>query len=77
MSIVTFQLTREGSSSGAGLVTVEEKARLAEGVSELLRDVLGMPMQATFVVIRDGPGENWGRGCRPVEQYRAQRRAAG
>ncbi len=77
MPIVTIQVTREGSSPGADSVTAEEKARLIKGVSELLRDVLGKPMNATVVVIDELPVENWGRGGLPVEQYRAQQRAAG
>ncbi len=77
MPIVTIQVTREGSSPGADSVTAEEKARLIKGVSELLRDVLGKPMNATVVVIDEVPVENWGRGGLPVELYRAQQRAAG
>jgi len=77
MPIVTIQVTREGSSPGADSVTAEEKARLIKGVSELLRDVLGKPMNATVVVIDEVPVENWGSGGLPVELYRAQQRAAG
>ena len=62
MPIVTIQLTREGSSPGADLVTAEEKARLIKGVSELLRDALGKPTKASFVVIDEVPLETWGWG---------------
>jgi len=77
MPIVTIQLTREGNSPGADSVTAEKKARLIKGVSELLPDVLGKPTKATFVVIDEVPLETRGWGGLPVEQYRAQRRAAG
>jgi 4-oxalocrotonate tautomerase len=50
---------------------------LIKGVGELLRDVLGKPTKATFVVIDEVPLETWGWGGPPVEQYRSQRRAAG
>jgi len=63
MPIVTIQLTREGSSPGADLVTAEEKARLIKGVSELLRDALGKPTKASFVVIDEVP-LGLGAACR-------------
>jgi 4-oxalocrotonate tautomerase len=75
MPVVTIQLTREGTTPGAGSVTAEEKARLIEGVSKLMLDVLNKPLEATFVVIDEVPLENWGWGGLPVEQYRAQRKA--
>ena len=73
MPIVTIDVTREGATPGAESVTAEEKAALIRGVSELLRDVLGKPVDATFVVINEVPLDNWGWGGLPVEQYRAQR----
>jgi 4-oxalocrotonate tautomerase len=72
MPIVTIQLTREGATAGAESVTAAEKARLIEGVSQLLLDVLDKPLASTFVVIDEVPLENWGWGGLPVEQYRAQ-----
>lgn len=77
MPVVTIDVTREGSTPGSDTVTAEEKAALIRGVSELLRDVLGKPLEATFVVINEVPLENWGWGGLPVEQYREQRRLAG
>jgi 4-oxalocrotonate tautomerase len=77
MPVVTIDVTREGSTPGSDTVTPEEKAELIRGVSELLRDVLGKPLEATFVVINEVPLENWGWGGLPVEQYREQRRLAG
>lgn len=75
MPIVTIQVTREGTAPGTDAVTAEEKAQLIRGVSELLRDVLGKPLEATFVVIDEVPLENWGWGGLPVADYRAGRRA--
>ena len=44
MPIVNIMITREGSAPGRDVATAEEKARLIEGVSTLLRDVLGKPL---------------------------------
>lgn len=77
MPVVTIDLTREGSTPGSDTVTAQEKAELIRGVSELLRDVLGKPLEATFVVINEVPLENWGWGGLPVERFREQRRLAG
>jgi len=70
MPIVTIDVTREGTSPATDSVTAAEKAALIRGVSELLRDVLGKPLESTFVVINEVPLENWGWGGLPVEQYR-------
>ena len=45
MPIVTIQVTREGTTPGASSTTPEQKAALIKGSSELLRDVLGKPME--------------------------------
>ncbi len=70
MPIVTIQLTREGSKPGQDRVTVEEKAALFKGVSELLRDVLNKPLASTFVVIDEVSPDNWGWGGLPALEYR-------
>jgi 4-oxalocrotonate tautomerase len=70
MPIVTIQVTREGTKPGNNAVTAEEKARLIEGASKLLLDVLNKPLDATFVVIEEVELENWGWGGLPVESYR-------
>lgn len=72
MPIVTIQVTREGTRPNATAVTAEEKARLIDGVSHLLLDVLGKPLESTFVVIQEVELENWGRGGLPVDAYRKQ-----
>jgi 4-oxalocrotonate tautomerase len=74
MPIVTIQITREGTTPGAGAATAEEKAALINGVSRLLLDVLDKPLDSTFVVIDEVETENWGRGGLPVEQFREKQR---
>ena len=54
-------------------MTAEEKAALIRGASQLLLDVLGKPLDATFVVIEEVPMENWGVGGLPVAEYRRRR----
>ncbi len=76
MPIVTIQITREGSSPERSAATAEEKAALIKGVSELLRDVLNKPLDATFVVIEEVELDNWGWGGLPAMEFR-QRRQAG
>ena len=74
MPIVTIQVTREGTEPGTDSVTAAEKAALIKGTSQLLLDVLGKPMEATFVLINEVETENWGWGGLPVEQFRARRK---
>ena len=73
MPIVTIQVTREGTRPGADAITAEEKARLIEGVSHVLLDVLAKPLESTFVVIEEVDLENWGWGGLPVQAFRKQR----
>jgi 4-oxalocrotonate tautomerase len=75
MPIVTIQITREGSDPSREAATSEEKAALIQGVSQLLLDVLGKPLDATFVVVEEVPMENWGVGGLPVAEYRRCRNA--
>ena len=70
MPIVTFQVTREGTTPGAASVTSEQKAALIKGASQLLLDVLNKPLKATFVVIEEVEMDNWGWGGLPVAEYR-------
>jgi 4-oxalocrotonate tautomerase len=76
MPIVNIMITREGSGPGRAAATAEEKARLIEGVSDLLLEVLGKPKDSTFVTIHEVELENWGWGGLPVPELR-RRRAAG
>lgn len=76
MPIVTIQVTREGTAPGASSTTSAEKAALIKGASELLRDVLGKPMESTFVVIEEVDTDNWGWGGLPALEYRKKLAAA-
>ena len=76
MPIVTIQVTREGATPGTASLTADEKAALIKGASELLRDVLGKPLDATFVVIEEVDTDNWGWGGLPAREYRRRRAAA-
>ena len=76
MPVVTIQVTREGTKPGATSVTSEEKAALIKGTSELLRDVLGKPLDSTFVIIEEVDTDNWGWGGLPALEYRRKRAAA-
>ena len=70
MPIVNIQITREGSAPGRDDATSEEKAALIRGVSQLLLDVLGKPLDSTFVVIEEVELENWGWYGVPVPELR-------
>jgi 4-oxalocrotonate tautomerase len=76
MPVVTIQVTREGTKPGASSVTSEEKAALIKGTSELLRDVLGKPLDSTFVIIEEVDTDNWGWGGLPALEYRRKRAVA-
>jgi 4-oxalocrotonate tautomerase len=73
MPIVTIQVTREGTQPGNDSVTAQEKAKLIEGVSQVLLNVLNKPLDSTFVVIEEVDMKNWGWGGLPVEEFRKQR----
>lgn len=75
MPYVHIQVTREGTSPGASSTTLDQKAALIKGVSDLLFDILGKPQNSTFVVIEEVEMDNWGVGGLPVEEYRKQRAA--
>ena len=53
MPYVNIKITEEGVTSG-------QKARLIEGVTNLLKDVLGKNPATTMVVIDEVPTDNWG-----------------
>ena len=72
MPYVNIKVTREGTAPGASSTTPEQKAALIKGVSELLLEVLGKPLNSTFVVIDEVDFDNWGVGGLPVLEYRAQ-----
>jgi 4-oxalocrotonate tautomerase len=53
MPYVNIKITEEGVTSG-------QKATLIEGVTNLLKDVLGKNPATTIVVIEEVPTDNWG-----------------
>ncbi|MEW6669149.1 MAG: 4-oxalocrotonate tautomerase family protein [Thermodesulfobacteriota bacterium] len=59
MPYVNIKVTREG-------VTPEHKAKLIEGVTQLLKEVLGKNPQTTMVVIDEVDTDNWGIGGETV-----------
>ena len=63
MPYVNIKITREGA-------TVEQKARLINGVTQLLKDVLGKNPQTTVVVIDEVDTDNWGIGGETVSVRR-------
>lgn len=63
MPYVNIKITREGA-------TAEQKARLIEGVTRLLRDVLHKNPQTTVVVIDEVDTDNWGIGGETVTERR-------
>ncbi|WIW44490.1 4-oxalocrotonate tautomerase family protein [Bradyrhizobium sp. 62B] len=75
MPIVTIQVTREGTTPGTASITADEKAALIEGSSQLLLNVLGKPLDSTFVVIEEIDIDNWGWGGLPVQEFRRRRGA--
>jgi 4-oxalocrotonate tautomerase len=70
MPFVNIKITREGA-------TAEQKARLIEGATQLLVDVLGKNPKTTVVVIEEVETDNWGIGGETVTQIRARARQAG
>jgi len=53
MPYVNIKITKEGAST-------EQKAKLIQGVTSMLQDVLGKNPQTTFVVIEEVDTDNWG-----------------
>lgn len=69
MPYVNIKITREGA-------TAEQKARLIQGVTDLLVTVLGKNPATTFVVIDEVDTDNWGVGGRPVTALRQMEASA-
>ncbi len=65
MPYVNIKITRDGASA-------EQKARLINGVTALLQDILGKNPQTTVVVIDEVDTDNWGIGGETVTQRRRQ-----
>jgi 4-oxalocrotonate tautomerase len=65
MPYVNIKITREG-------VTAEKKAQLIEGVTNLLKTLLGKNPQTTVVIIDEVDTDNWGIGGLSVTERRRQ-----
>ena len=64
MPYVNIKITQENA-------TESQKAKLIEGTTQLLADILGKNPKTTFVVIDEVDLANWGIGGLPVEAFRA------
>ncbi len=53
MPYVNVKITREGA-------TADQKASLIQGITKMLKDVLGKDPQTTVVVIEEVDTDNWG-----------------
>ena len=72
MPFISVQLTREGTEAGLDRMTAEQKAAIIRGMSQVLLDVLGKPLEWTWVVIEEVEPDNWGWGGLPALEYRAK-----
>jgi 4-oxalocrotonate tautomerase len=77
MPMVNIQITREGTGPGRDRATAEEKAAVIAGVSNVLLEVLGKPLDSTFVVIDEVDTDNWGWGGLPALEFRRRRALGG
>ena len=68
MPYVNIKITREGATTG-------QKAQLIQGVTNLLRDVLGKDPQTTVVVIEEVDTDSWGIGGESITVRRKRERA--
>jgi 4-oxalocrotonate tautomerase len=67
MPYVNIKITKEGA-------TAEQKAKLIQGVTGLLADVLGKNPLTTTVVIDEVETDNWGIGGETITVRRARER---
>ena len=63
MPFVNIRITKDG-------VTAEQKAKLIQGVTGLLADLLGKNPQTTVVIIDEVETDNWGIGGETVTSRR-------
>jgi 4-oxalocrotonate tautomerase len=63
MPYVNIKITKEGA-------TKEQKAKLIEGATNLLKDVLGKNPATTVVVIDEVDTDNWGIAGQQVTERR-------
>lgn len=67
MPFVNIKITKDG-------VTAAQKAKLIEGVTKLLVDLLGKNPQSTVVIIDEVDTDNWGIGGETVTSRRLKRK---
>ena len=67
MPYVNIRITREGA-------TPEQKAKLIEGVTRLLKETLGKNPATTVVTIDEVETDNWGIGGETVTERRKRGR---
>ena len=65
MPYVNIKITREGA-------TAEQKAKLIEGATQLLVDVLGKNPATTVVVIDEVETDNWGVAGETITSRRSK-----
>ncbi len=66
MPFVNIKITKEGA-------TVDQKAELIKGATDLLVKVLGKNPKTTVVVIDEVETDNWGIGGEPVTVLRSRK----
>jgi 4-oxalocrotonate tautomerase len=67
MPYVNVKITREGA-------TADQKASLIQGITKMLKDVLGKDPQTTVVVIEEVDTDNWGIGGESITARRKRQR---
>lgn len=68
MPFVNIKITREAEP-----VTAEQKARVIEGVTDVIADVLGRNRATTFVIIEEVDTDNYGIGGVSVTELRKRK----
>ena len=71
MPFVNIRITKE-----KGEPTREQKARLIEGVTDLLAQVLGKNKPSTVVIIDEIHTDDYGLGGKPITQVRKEQAKA-
>ncbi|MGX3044948.1 2-hydroxymuconate tautomerase family protein [Helicobacter sp. T3_23-1056] len=71
MPFVNIRITKEN-----GEPTKEQKARLIEGVTDLLAQVLGKNKSSTVVIIDEIHTDDYGLGGKPITQVRKEQTKA-
>jgi 4-oxalocrotonate tautomerase len=69
MPYVNIKITREGA-------TADQKASLIQGVTTMLKEVLGKDPQTTVVVIEEVDTDNWGIGGESITLRRKRARTS-